>query len=491
MVAWIHYPERNSSSIRRAEIWQEKTSDTHETNGRIVSYECVRRLLPRRAQLDRGLLQECTVLQDDGGRGSVVYTSLRVSDQDSEAPNPHILDQPRNANGLMREDIPFYHPAVRAVAFQYEPTSQSGCDSAPQGRIRVDYLLFPGDDSDLAPSSRLGRTALSLLRLMHQHSVGHASAYEKRVYHDMLVPRDAYQDLYLHLRSKYAGPVIETWQEVTDPKKHVFEDIGIAAWLLLLWRTMFPVPTRKEWPRSCRCGDIWGQPPGGFVDVGCGNGLLVHLLTQEGYRGYGVDGRSRKSWALYEQAGAQLHARWLDPAALLAEKDDASSHAWALPTGAFIIGNHADELTPWVPALASSTPACSGFVNIPCCAWTLEGTRFVPSQGTLDASTLATWLQVARLPERRMPPAPLWQPSRCWNDRLAHLAWFVHRATSAPDTSVIHSKHYAYHIYVAQLHIRSGWNLETEALRIPSSKNMAFVARVRLHDQVDAFAIPT
>lgn len=25
----------------------------------------------------------------------------------------------------------------------------------------------------------------------------------------------------------------------------------------------------------------WGAPPGGFVDVGCGNGLLVHILTSE------------------------------------------------------------------------------------------------------------------------------------------------------------------------------------------------------------------
>ena len=26
-----------------------------------------------------------------------------------------------------------------------------------------------------------------------------------------------------------------------------------------------------------------------FVDLGCGNGFLVHILTSEGYRGYGID----------------------------------------------------------------------------------------------------------------------------------------------------------------------------------------------------------
>lgn len=26
-----------------------------------------------------------------------------------------------------------------------------------------------------------------------------------------------------------------------------------------------------------------------FVDLGCGNGFLVHILTSEGYKGYGID----------------------------------------------------------------------------------------------------------------------------------------------------------------------------------------------------------
>lgn len=282
MLAWIRHPERNSSSILRAEIWQEKRQDPHEEADMSVRFRCVRRLLPRRTHMDRGMLQECAIQNDDSGHGSVIYTTLRVSDQAHESMNPHILDQPyAPSDWPTRDNMPFYHPAVRAVAFRYEPNSESAVEDGPQGTIRVDVVLFPEEAAPVLPTSRLGRTALSLLRLMHQHSVGHASSYVKRVHHDMLVPRDAYQDLYLHLRSKYAGPVIAAWPEVTDPKKHVFEDIGIAAWLLLLWRAMFPVDTQQAWPHSSRCGDLWGQPPGGFVDVGCGNGLLVYLLTQE------------------------------------------------------------------------------------------------------------------------------------------------------------------------------------------------------------------
>ena len=138
-----------------------------------------------------------------------------------------------------------------------------------------------------------------------------------------------------------------------------------------------------------------------------------------------------------------------------------------------------------MPVLAARTPACTGFVNIPCCAWTLEGQRFVPSKSTLDDSMLAAWLHVDQIPEQSMPPVPLMQPSRNWTERLTHLGWFAHRATTPSEQGTLHSKHLAYNMYIASLHIRSGWNLETEALRIPSTKNMAFVARVRLREALD------
>lgn len=48
---------------------------------------------------------------------------------------------------------------------------------------------------------------------------------------------------------------------------------------MLLWRDMYPAragnnETGMEW-------DKWGRPPGGFRDLGCGNGLVVHILTSE------------------------------------------------------------------------------------------------------------------------------------------------------------------------------------------------------------------
>lgn len=36
-----------------------------------------------------------------------------------------------------------------------------------------------------------------------------------------------------------------------------------------------------------------------FIDLGCGNGLLVHILNSEGHLGVGLDLRKRKIWDSY------------------------------------------------------------------------------------------------------------------------------------------------------------------------------------------------
>lgn len=280
MRQWIRHPERTSSSIRRAEIWAEE--DAGQGSKVSQRYRCLRRLLPRRTQIDRGMLEECA-LYARGDEGVVVYTSLRTSQQEHEKMDPDMLRRGYTAEDQpTRAAMPYYHPCVQRVGFRYVATARDA------GVISVDYVLFPGDSVPVASASRLGRTALALLRLVHQHGYGHATSYVKRTLHDVIVPRDEYQDLYVQLRTRHAGRLIETWREVTDPKKHVFEDLGIAAWLMLLWRDMFThasdlvkrVGDALQQP-SQRYGDVWAQPPGGFVDVGCGNGLLVHILHCE------------------------------------------------------------------------------------------------------------------------------------------------------------------------------------------------------------------
>jgi len=61
------------------------------------------------------------------------------------------------------------------------------------------------------------------------------NGYKKRVIHDVIIPKILYQDTYYQLKQKYGKYWVEHWPEDTDPQKHVFEDIGIATWLKLLW----------------------------------------------------------------------------------------------------------------------------------------------------------------------------------------------------------------------------------------------------------------
>lgn len=54
--------------------------------------------------------------------------------------------------------------------------------------------------------------------------------------------------------------MLHEWKESTDPQKHLWEDVAVTAWLMIVWRHMY--------------AESEGKPPGGFVDLGCGNGLL-------------------------------------------------------------------------------------------------------------------------------------------------------------------------------------------------------------------------
>lgn len=76
---------------------------------------------------------------------------------------------------------------------------------------------------------------------------------------------------------------LQIWPECTDPSKFVYEDVAISTYLLLLWEDEERPLTKKQT----------------FVDLGCGNGLLVYILAMEGYSGVGIDVRKRNIWDMY------------------------------------------------------------------------------------------------------------------------------------------------------------------------------------------------
>uniref|UniRef100_A0A3Q1GDU6 tRNA (uracil-O(2)-)-methyltransferase n=1 Tax=Acanthochromis polyacanthus TaxID=80966 RepID=A0A3Q1GDU6_9TELE len=161
-----------------------------------------------------------------------------------------------------------------------------------------------------------------------------------------LLPVEKYSVMYQRLKEKYKA-MVKVWPEVTDPEKFVYEDVAIATYLLVLW-----AEERSEKNLTARQS---------FVDLGCGNGLLVHILINEGHPGKGIDVRRRKIWDMY---GSQT---------LLEEKAITPSESFLFPGTDWLIGNHSDELTPWIPVIAArSSYSCRYFV-LPCCFFDFYG----------------------------------------------------------------------------------------------------------------------
>ncbi len=67
--------------------------------------------------------------------------------------------------------------------------------------------------------------------------------------------------------------------------KYIFEEMGLAAFLLEIFERTPPATQRFRYK---------------FADLGCGNGLLTYFLCAEGHSGVGVDIRRRKLWDAYD-----------------------------------------------------------------------------------------------------------------------------------------------------------------------------------------------
>ncbi|XP_017862158.1 PREDICTED: probable tRNA (uracil-O(2)-)-methyltransferase [Drosophila arizonae] len=173
-----------------------------------------------------------------------------------------------------------------------------------------------------------------------------------------LLDVEMYCELYKKLKQKHAQRLLQYWQtanESTDPLKFIYEDLAIAAYLITLW-------------------DCTQSQPTAFADLGCGNGLLVHVLNAEGYKGYGYDVRRRKLWSLYpEPTSSQLIEQTVVP----------NSFRLNYPDIDWLIGNHSDELSPWLPVLAARLK--TSFFLLPCCPFELSGAKFQRRNTSISA----------------------------------------------------------------------------------------------------------
>lgn len=439
MLNLIRNPNINSNHLFRADIsldcpFEDGVIPPSTITPRITQFKgfalktiMVRTMIPRNVLVDKPLDQTCNFYQQVNDEKEILSLVIYL---------PHISSA---------SESPFYHPAVHGIGFlhTFNPETQ-------QGIVAIHYSFFESEPR----SPKLERTALHLLSVLHKHGQGSAAGYVKRVQHDVILPQAQVQNTYARLKSKYARDLVLRWVETTDPGKHVFEDLSIAAFLMELWAEMYK---GRDFP--------------GFVDIGCGNGLLVHILLEEGYSGWGFDARRRRSWQSWStRAQENLKELVLIPSIIQSTpngtstnghiSNDTSSlsntpsmpniqdisvsaggnsqvhgtHDGIFPKETFIVSNHADELTPWTPLLANISEC--PFMMIPCCSHSLSGSRF------------------------RAPPPKDGSSSSAYASLVA---------------------------WVSNLAKDCGWEVEKEMLRIPSTRNTALIGRRRTlpFDEVD------
>ncbi|KAI7533778.1 DUF1613-domain-containing protein [Hortaea werneckii] len=450
-----------------------------EEKGYEVIRTIVREMIPRNPQLDRPLVQTCHFLQsmrEDKQINVVLYV-------------PHVETI---------ADMPFYHPAVSQLAFIYTwRYVLPQANDLAQGSIAITYRLFDGQDMN----KKLERTALRLGETIHKHGQGQLAGYEKRVHLDQIIPQKRYQDTYTRLKAKYGRQLSEKWVEVTDPGKHVFEDIGIAAFLIELWKDMYsdlpkddaheskaaedPVTGLSDTVSAEERQDIEDRnekPPfPGFVDIGCGNGILVYILLAEGYLGWGFDARQRKTWTIFPTHIQEcLQQKLLVPELLHPPTQETPEiyHSGVFEPGTFIVSNHADELTAWTPLLAHLNQ--SAFIAIPCCSHDLTGSRFRAPAVTKAAKQhqIASETRLPQQEENSDATTDAQATSKANNTQAAETGTLK----KSPGQKSMPSAYATLCSYICSLSEEVGYIPEKEVLRIPSTRNQSIIGRRRRRD---------
>lgn len=524
----IKNPNINSSLLFRADIlydsWGQELSETHYSTlpgpcevktvlrkygiprddplvlgGFKVERTFIRSMVPRNPQLDKPISQTCHILRSTNCQEQVKTIVIYI---------PHVTTV---------DDLPWYHPRVQSLAYLHtwqSPTddpslkpSGSPSGATPHGgTISLHYRLFP---SELLPlAQRLLRTANNLLSTVYRHGQGQLDGYTKRVHHDQLISQQRVQNTYTELKRTHAKRLCDNWVEKTEPSKHVFEDLSIAAFLIELWKDMYGDPNNSA--AGSGDGQISTKFPG-FVDMGCGNGVLVDILLREGYTGWGFDAHKRKTWSTFSPWIAEnLKQLILVPQPLFEMQSSSNPanggflsrlkliptlinnhnkpnapvwHNGLFPTGTFIISNHADELTAWTPLLASLSS--SPFLAIPCCSHNLSGAKFrAPSifnsnqadhlAPTYFAANITKSKSIAitvacsetdpETDDHRLQPHPETEKGDLKDLSVKARAKQPSAYSSLCD-------------WVCHLTSSVGYEVEKEMLRLPSTRNMGIVGR--------------
>ena len=458
---------------KESELLHRKTSSVDDLSLNIAAFPAeefpgfelrrtvIRKFIPRNPKLDKPLEQTCHFYDNAASRHGgeekylVVYT-------------PHVLEM---------DELPWYHPAARSLAFLYQFTRNASEQDNNSGSLSLHFLPFSPGIPQKIPT-RLERTLQALLtvqlRLMRGTVQNPTNASSPNPYKDNIVPQHTVQNTYMQLKDRYAPSLLANWSEDTEPSKHVFEDLGIAAFLIELWRLMYN-----------------NRPFAGFVDIACGNGVLVHILLSEGYPGWGLDARRRKTWSIFPQTTQnQLKEMICIPqpfedvlSTSVSKPIDypVSTHAGIFDQDTFIISNHADELTLWTPLLGllSNLARPLPFLAIPCCSHALSGARYRYSRPKKALKT-ALYSRYGRTEYRKQEAEangePEQNPQPASGDLRALRAEKQRGRRSPGATPSMYGCLVAKVVSVAK---EVGYEVEKTMLRIPSTRSMAVIGGLR------------
>lgn len=286
---------------------------------------------------------------------------------------------------------------------------------------------------------------------------------------DDILPRELVHNTYLRLKYQYAEYLCNAWVEKIEPVKHIDEHLAIAAFLIELWRTIYGVLPAAETPKETQID----SPFPGFIDIACGNGVLVYVLLMEGYSGCGYDARRRQTWTIFP---ASVQERLMEKIyipkpfadSIGIDKIGVDIHTGDFPPGTFIISNHADELTLWTPLMtALACPAFPlPFLVIPCCSHSLSGSSYrfpSPSKKPTGNTSSKPQMQDDVIEQNPQPAS---------GDLRALRAAKAKEKTADGMPSSMYGSLTAKTMQIAQ---EIGYEVESTQLQIPSTRNMAIV----------------
>ncbi|MDI1492640.1 MAG: tRNA(Ser) Um(44) 2'-O-methyltransferase [Ramalina farinacea] len=526
----ILYDSYSNDSTGRRICLQEEEQKTSELlrslNGDSPGYKIwrmlLRRLTPHDLQLGHSIIQSVIFLSSDtkpkgsnkanGDRNLVMFI-------------PHVSTL---------KEIPIYIPQVRAYAYSHFfpsfPVSEAQTTDQP-GAISIRFINPP-----LGLDGRLVNWSHDLLAAVEKGLQSRLVKVNVLGNSDTLPPKERVQDRYTKLKERHAKRLLDDWAEPAEPSKRIYEDLSTAAFLLELLEQMYELPAQDERNGSGRASEYdhmkarangMRKPPfPGFVDIGCGTGILVDVLIREGYNGWGLDACKRKTWDHFSHSTREcLKQLILDPAPINASvprftpctdemcsplttrvnatsrtkskyfttylkrslgthRDNKENHDPAIgrtpalprqyngifPTDTFIISNHADELSPWTPLLASLSS--SPFLCIPCCAHNLSGQRFrapSASNGYRADSTAPTYFarQVSKAKHVAINSA---EPTTNGKDQGSLKSLRDARHSESSSYSSLCD-------WICHLAEECGFEVEKRILDSPSQRNLAIVGR--------------